>query len=139
MNQKYYSCSMGYHQLSHKFRVKQKFLADIILFWPCVLSLQSCLTLCDPVNCSPPAPLSMGFFRQEYWSGLSFPPSGDHPDLGIEPASLTSPAWQAMSLPLLPPGKPIVLIFLYWDIGNIYIYILAKDKSMLLREKPNIF
>ena len=33
------------------------------------------------------APLSMGFFRQEYWSGLPFPPSGDLPDPGIEPES----------------------------------------------------
>ena len=37
------------------------------------------------------APLSLGFFRQEYWSGLPCPPPGDLPDLGIEPASLTSP------------------------------------------------
>ena len=35
------------------------------------------------------APLSMGFSRQEYWSGLPFPPPGDLPDLGVEP---TSPA-----------------------------------------------
>ena len=33
-------------------------------------SFQSCPTLCDPMDCSPPAPLSMGFSRQEYWSGL---------------------------------------------------------------------
>ena len=38
------------------------------------------------------APLSMGFSRQEYWSGLPFPTPGDHPDPGIEPASLMSPA-----------------------------------------------
>ena len=38
------------------------------------------------------APLSMGFSRQEYWSGLPFPPPGDLPDPGIEPMSLTSPA-----------------------------------------------
>ena len=38
------------------------------------------------------APLSMGFSRQEYWSGLSCPPPGDLPNLGIEPASLMSPA-----------------------------------------------
>ena len=37
-------------------------------------------------------PLSMGFSRQEYWSGLLCPPPGDLPDPGIEPASLTSPA-----------------------------------------------
>ena len=36
-------------------------------------SLQSCPTLCDPMDCSPQAPLSMGFSRQEYWSGLPFP------------------------------------------------------------------
>ena len=38
------------------------------------------------------APLSMGFPRQEYWSGLPFPPPGDLPDPGIQPASLASPA-----------------------------------------------
>ena len=40
------------------------------------------------------APLSMGFSRQEYWSGLPCPPPGDLPDPGIEPASLASPALQ---------------------------------------------
>ena len=39
-----------------------------------------------------PAPLSMGFSSQEYWSGLPCPPPGDLPDLGIEPVSLMSPA-----------------------------------------------
>ena len=38
------------------------------------------------------APLSMEFSRQEYWSGLPFPPRGDLPDAGIEPVSLVSPA-----------------------------------------------
>ena len=38
------------------------------------------------------APLSMGFSRQEYWSGLLCPPPGDLPDPGIEPISLMSPA-----------------------------------------------
>ena len=37
-------------------------------------------------------PLPMGFSRQEYWSGLLFPPSGDLPESGIQPESLTSPA-----------------------------------------------
>ena len=48
------------------------------------------------------APLSMGFSRQEYWSGLPFPPVGDLPDPGIETMSLASPALQADSLPLSP-------------------------------------
>ena len=38
------------------------------------------------------APLSMGFSRQEYWSGLPRPPPGNLPDPGIEPSSLASPA-----------------------------------------------
>ena len=38
------------------------------------------------------APLSMGFSRQEYWSGFPYPPPGDLPDPGIEPAFLMSPA-----------------------------------------------
>ena len=48
------------------------------------------------------APLSMGFPRQEYWSGLPFPSPGDLPDPGIEPRS---PALQADTLPSEPPGK----------------------------------
>ena len=48
-------------------------------------------------------PLSMGFSRQEYWSGLPFPSPGDLPDPGIVPVS---PAWQADSLPAELQGKP---------------------------------
>ena len=48
------------------------------------------------------APLSMGFARQEYWSGLPFPSPGDLPDPGIEPGS---PALEADALPSEPPGK----------------------------------
>ena len=53
--------------------------------------LLSCPTLCDPMNCSPQAPLPMGFSRQEYWSGLPCPPPGDFPDRGIKPTSLMFP------------------------------------------------
>ena len=49
------------------------------------------------------ASLSMGFSRQEYWSGLPFPSPGDPPDPGIKPRS---PAFQADTLPSEPPGKP---------------------------------
>ena len=54
------------------------------------------------------APLSMGFSRQEYWSGLPCLPPGDLPDPGIELMSHVSCLlhWQAGSLPLVPPGKP---------------------------------
>ena len=46
------------------------------------------------------APLSMGFFQQDCWSGLPFPPPGNLPNLGIEPKSPASPALQANSLQL---------------------------------------
>ena len=49
------------------------------------------------------APLSMGFSRQEYWSGLPFASPGDIPNPGIEPRS---PALQADALSSEPPGKP---------------------------------
>ena len=49
------------------------------------------------------APQSMGFSRQEYWSGLPFPSPGDLPDPGIEPRS---PTLQADALTSEPPGKP---------------------------------
>ena len=52
------------------------------------------------------ASLSMGFSSQDYCSGLSFPPPGDLSNPGIKPASFTYPAFQAGSLPLVPPGKP---------------------------------
>ena len=48
------------------------------------------------------APLSMGFSRQEYWSGLPFPSPGNLPDPGIEPGS---PALQADTLTSEPPGN----------------------------------
>ena len=51
-------------------------------------SLQSFPTLCDPMVCQ--APLSMGFSRQEYWSGLLCPPPADLSDPEIESASLMS-------------------------------------------------
>ena len=66
-----------------------------------VLVTQSCLTLCDPWTEARQAPLSMGFSRQEYWSGLPFPSPGDLPHSGME---CGSPALQADSLPSGPLG-----------------------------------
>ena len=65
------------------------------------------------MDCSPQAPLSMGFSRREYWSGLLCPPPGDLPDPEIEPVSLMSPIltggffttssiWEAPAV-MLPP------------------------------------
>ena len=54
------------------------------------------------------APWSMEFSKQEYWSGLPFPPLGDLPNPGIKLTSLAfpvSPLWQVDSLPPVPPGS----------------------------------
>ena len=70
-------------------------------------SLQPCLTLCNPRTVAHQAPLSMGFSRQEYWSGLPCPPPGDLPDPAIELEShiscigrffTTSATWEAWRL-----------------------------------------
>ena len=51
-------------------------------------------------------PLSMGFSRQEYWSGFPCPPPGDLPDPRVEPVSLTSPVLAGRFFTASPPGKP---------------------------------
>ena len=60
-----------------------------------------------PYTVAHQAPLFMGFFTQEYWSGLPFPSPGDLPDSGIEPRS---PALQADSLLSESPGKLLLLL-----------------------------
>ena len=67
-----------------------------------VLVTQLCPALCDPT--AHQAPLSMGFSRQEYWSGLPCPPPGNLPDSGIK---LGFPEVQGVSLPSEPPHHPI--------------------------------
>ena len=65
---------------------------------------KSCLTLAIPWTVTCQAPLSSGFSKQEYWSGLPFLSPGDFPDPGIEPGS---PALQADSLLTELRGKLI--------------------------------
>ena len=59
------------------------------LFWLYSEVAQSCPTLVTPWTVAYQASPSMGFSRQEYWSGLPFPSPGDLPDPGIEPGSPT--------------------------------------------------
>ena len=55
------------------------------------------------------APPSMGFSRQEYWSGLPFPSPGDLPHPGMEPAFLVSPALAGKFFTTVPPGNPRII------------------------------
>ena len=83
------------------FHVKVKSLSRVQLF-------------ATPWTVAYQAPLSMGFSRQEYWSGLPFPSPGDLPDPGIiKPTYLTSPALQVDSLLSEPPGKPNRSLFFH--------------------------
>ena len=98
------SCYMWFksNKLCHFLSPKAPGLDD--KFYACVLVKQSCLTLCDPMDCivALQAPLSMEFFRQKYWSGLPFPSPGDLPGPGIKHRS---PTLQADSLPSEPPSR----------------------------------
>ena len=72
-----------------------------------MLVAQSCRLFGTPWTVALQAPLSMGFARQDCWSGLPFPSPGDFPDPRIEPGC---PALQADSLQSGPPGKPTIII-----------------------------
>ena len=83
-------------------------LALFVIIFSC---MRVCPTLCDIMDCSLPVPLSIGFTRQDYWSGLPFPPPpGDLPDPGIEPSSPAAPALQADSLPVSHRESPYILL-----------------------------
>ena len=81
----------------------------ILLLCSCVLSDFIHVRSVTPWTVVLQAPLSIGFSRQEYWSGLSFPLPGDLPNPGIKPESLEAPTLQANSLPLSHWGKPFVM------------------------------
>ena len=67
----------------------------------CCEVVQSRLTLCDPMDCSPPGSSVHGAFQARMLEGLPFPTPGDLPDPGVEPMSLASPALAGEhSLPL---------------------------------------
>ena len=82
---------------------KEHSLREIMKVKVKVKSLSRVRLFATPWTVARQAPLSMGFSRQEYWSGLPFPSPGGLPNPGIEPGS---PALQADALSSEPPGKP---------------------------------
>ena len=94
-------------------KVKVKLLSHVLLFeTPWIVASKS--------------PLSMGFSRQEYWSGLTFPSPGDLPHPGIESGS---PTLQADALPSEPQGKPIRLYLCssIWPLLTNVLYSIEKN------------
>ena len=106
----------------------------------CVLSHFSCVCLfATPGTVTCQAPLSMGFSRQEYWSGLPCPPPGGLPYPGIKPTSLSFLHWQGGSLPLDPPGKPWWLLKIrqkkkkkIWSLKALFIWLLLISPAFFL-------
>ena len=76
----------------------------------CVCALSSIQLLATPWTIVHQSLLSMGFSRQEYWSGWPCPSPWDLPDSGIKPTSSESPALQVNSLPTEPPEEPLSVI-----------------------------
>ena len=97
--------SMGLQRVGHNW-------ATSLSFTKCTAaaakSLQSCPTLCDPIDVSPLGSPSLGFSRQEYWSWLPFLCPGDRPHPRIEPNSPACPALAGGFFTTEPPGKPYV-------------------------------
>ena len=80
------------------------FLGLEIPFLVCMcLVAQLCLTLCDPIGCSPPGSSVHGLLQARILAWVAFPFSRDLPNPGIKPRS---PTLQVDSLPSEPPGKP---------------------------------
>ena len=94
----------------------------------CSLITKSCLILCNPTDGNPP--LSMGFSRREYWSGLPFPSPGDLSDPGTEP---TSPELAGRFFTTEPPGKPI-----YWILTSNRSWYLYCLKGNTVQELPKL-
>ena len=104
--------------ISHVVKVKVKSLSCVRLFvTPWAIAYQ--------------APPSIGFSRQEYWSGLPFPSPGDLPDSGIEPRS---PALQADALTSEPPVKPSHVVKVIVNSKKLYLQ-LSTHLRDLIRKK----
>ena len=69
--------------------------------------LQSCLTVCNPMDCSPPGSSVHGILQARILEWVAIPPLGDLPNSGMEPKSLTSPALAGRFFTTEPPGKPL--------------------------------
>ena len=87
----------------------------------CVLVTESCPTLVTPWTVVCQAPLSMGFSRQEYWSGLPYSPSGILLTQGL---NLHLLHWQADSLPLSHLGRPQSDSISHFILGFLGMYLL---------------
>ena len=105
--------------------------------WKKVKSLSHVWLFATPWTVAYQAPPSMGFSRQEYWSGLPFPSPGDLPDPGIEPRS---PTLQSNALPSEPPGKPLIVQAPCKSVNALCLFMFrARHKPSQRIEKDSLF
>ena len=90
-------------------------------------SLQSCLTLCDPMDCNPSGSSVHGLPRQEHWNGLPFPSPGHLLNPGIKPGSLMSPALVLGSSLL---ASPAWLYKMFWCHVTIFIHDIVQNSIL---------
>ena len=95
---------LPHSRTGEKESVTRLLVQQVVVLWWSVP--QSYLTLWDPMTVAHLVPLTMGFPRQEYWSGLPIPPSEDLPDSWIEPTSLAYPALAGRFFITVPLGMP---------------------------------
>ena len=86
---------------------------------------KSCLTLATSWTITHQAPLSMGYPRQEYWSGLPFPPPGDLPSPGMKLMDCASFTLAGRFFTTVPPGKSYLLFKAF----KLYIYAVVQSLS----------
>ena len=110
-----YLCTAFYISLGH-------------LKWNEVKSLSSVLPFTTPWTVADQAPPSMGFSRQEYWSGLPFPPPGDLPNPGIKPGS---PALQTRRFTIWATREAL-LGHLFWNVDHFKAFIKFVTILLLL-------
>ena len=106
----------------------------ICLCWYGGLVAKSCPTLATAWTVTCQAPLSIGFSRSEYWSGLPFPSPGDLANSGIKPMSSTL---QADYLPTEPLGEPLLSLYSLSILSILICSLrLKKDYNVLLESQP---
>ena len=115
----------------------------LIVLWVQVFHL----TLCGPMTVACQPPLSMGFSRQKYWSGLPFPSLGDLPIPGIEPTSLYLLHWQGVLYhwatwdPFVSLGRFIPRYLIFYDavVNGTVSLISLSDSSLLVYRNETDF
>ena len=103
-----------YHNLILKYMHVYQYKCLYAYKYPLVLNHFHCVQLFATLwTIARQAPLSMGFSRQEHWSGLSCPPLGDLPDAGIEPVSLMFPSLAGRLFTTRATGSQYINVYVY--------------------------